>query len=76
MLPYMLNWKDYMNDNKTIKPNDVIVSGVLQHSSNPMEVQSRYLNHYLAQEVEKAQQTEKPLSMIVHHYYTAQTKFP
>ena len=76
MLPYMLNWKDYMNDNKTIKPNDAIVPEVLQHSSNAMEVQSWYLNHYLAQEVEKAQQTEKPLAMIVHHYYTAQTKFP
>ncbi len=52
MLPYMLNWKDYMNDNKAIKPNDAIVPEVLQHSSNPMEVQSRYLNQYLANVLE------------------------
>ena len=77
MLPYMLNRKDYMSESEVIQQYDTIVPEVLQHSSNPMEVQSRYLNQYLANvlETESMKEWEK-VSMIVHHYYTAQTKFP
>ncbi len=52
MLPYMLNRKDYMSESEVIQQYDTIVPEVLQHSSNPMEVQSRYLNQYLANVLE------------------------
>lgn len=82
MLPYMLNRKEYCLSEKVAKwegekgeNTEIIIPDTLQHSSNVMEVQSWYLNNYLAQKAEKIQKAKQTL-MIVHHYYIAQTKFP
>lgn len=69
-VPYMLSWERYTPQQENYPDFDVNLR-VLKDSTNTNEVESYLLNAYIEDQI----QEHKSLT-IIHHYYTANTKFP